>query len=62
MARPRKGEELKATHTIGVRVSAELRARLEAMAEQNGRSLTDECRAALERYTGLANRKGSRGK
>lgn len=53
MARPRKGEELKATHTIGVRVSADLRAKLEAMAKHNKRSITDEARAALEKYTGI---------
>lgn len=53
MARPKKGDELKATHTIGVRVSADLRAKLEAMAEANGRSITDEARAALEKHTGI---------
>jgi plasmid stability protein len=53
MARPRKGEELKATHTIGVRVPADLRAKLEAMAERNGRSITDEARAALEKHAGF---------
>lgn len=53
MARPKKDEELKASATVGVRVTPELRAKLEAMAEQNGRSITDEARAALERYTGV---------
>ena len=53
MARPKKDVELKASATIGVRVTPELRAKLEAMADQNGRSVTDEARAALEKHTGV---------
>jgi hypothetical protein len=53
MARPKKADELKATHAVGARVSAELRAKLDAMAEANGRSITEEVRFALEKHTGL---------
>jgi predicted transcriptional regulator len=53
MARPKKADELKASATIGVRVTPELRAKLDAMAKANGRSVTDEARAALEKHTGL---------
>lgn len=50
MARPRKGEELRATRFIGARVPDELRQCLEQMAKENGRALTDEVRDALERH------------
>jgi hypothetical protein len=50
MARPKKGEELKATSYVGARIPDELRERLDAMAEKNGRSITDEVRAALEAH------------
>jgi hypothetical protein len=50
MARPRKGEEIKADATIGVRVSADLRGKLEAMAVRHKRSISEEVRAALEAY------------
>lgn len=50
MARPRKGEELGASTQVGVRVPAELRAKLDALADANGRSITDEIRDALEKH------------
>lgn len=54
MARPRKGEEKGATTQIGVRVSPELRAKLDALARRHRRSITDEVRAALEAYAEAA--------
>lgn len=57
MARPKKADELGATHYVGTRITAELRAKLEAMADQNDRSLSDEVRAALERHAGLKGRR-----
>lgn len=48
MARPRKGEELGASSTIGVRVTAQTREAIEALARENNRSLTEEARAALD--------------
>lgn len=53
MARPKKADELRASATIGVRVTPDLRAKLDAMAKANGRSITDEARAALERHAGM---------
>lgn len=47
MARPKTGDEKHAHSMIGVRVSDDLKARLNAMAAANGRALTDEVRAAL---------------
>lgn len=58
MARPRKGAEIGASTHLGVRVTPELRARLDALAARHGRSITDEVRAALEAYA----RKGARRK
>lgn len=52
MARPRKGQEMKATTQIGVRVTPGIRERLEALAARNGRSITEEIRAALEAHVG----------
>jgi predicted transcriptional regulator len=54
MARPRKGEEKGATTQIGVRVSPELRAKLDELARHHERSITDEVRAALEAYAAAA--------
>lgn len=54
MARPRKGEEKNATTQVGVRVTAELRARLDALAKRHSRSITDEVRAAIEAHVGMA--------
>lgn len=48
MARPRKGEELGASSTIGVRVTTQTREAIEALARENNRSLTEEARAALD--------------
>lgn len=57
MARPRKGEEKRATAQIGVRISDELRAEIEAAAAKHGRNITDEVRELI--VEGLAARKGS---
>lgn len=57
MARPKKGEELGASTQIGVRVSADLRAKLDALADAHGRSITDEIRDALERHVARKGRK-----
>jgi len=61
MARPKKGDEIGATMQIGLRISAELRERLDAVAACNGRSLTEEARAALESHVAREERK-TRGK
>ena len=50
MARPRKGEEKRASKTLGVRMPEELREDLEAAARASGRTLTDEVLRALEGY------------
>lgn len=50
MARPKKEDALDAKSYVGARVSNELRGSLEAMAERNGRLLTDEVREALEAH------------
>lgn len=56
MARPKKGEEIAATHMIGIRVNAELREKLDAKAAASGRSISDEARLALEKHVGLKKR------
>lgn len=65
MARPRKGEELGASSTIGVRVTAQTREAIEALARENNRSLTEEARAALDavanRYLKEIRRAGNSG-
>jgi predicted DNA-binding protein len=53
MARPKKSDALDATSFVGIRISAEMRAKLEVMAVQNGRDISGEVRAALERHTGI---------
>jgi uncharacterized protein (DUF1778 family) len=58
MARPKKGEEKLATENIGVRVSAELRAEIDAAAAKSGRTLTDEVRELI--VDGLSLRKAKR--
>ena len=50
MARPKAGEEKQAAAQIGVRISKELRGKLDALAQLHGHSITDEVRAALEEY------------
>ena len=50
MARPKKGEELGASTQVGVRVPADLRAKLDALAAEHGRSITEEIRDALEKH------------
>lgn len=54
MARPRKGKELNASRQIGVRVSEDVREALDALADANGHSLTEEIRLALEKHVGRA--------
>ncbi len=54
MARPRKGQEIGATCRLAFRVTPAVRAGLEQMAARNGRSLTDEVRAAVEAHVGIA--------
>jgi plasmid stability protein len=48
MARPRKDQALGATATIGVRVTPDLRKRLERRAKRHKRALTEEVRDILE--------------
>lgn len=50
MARPKKGHELNATARLALRVRTTLRERLDALAIEHGRSITDEMREALETY------------
>jgi predicted DNA-binding protein len=50
VARPKKGAELGASATIGVRLPPDLRAKLEDLAQRHGRSLTEEVRVALAAY------------
>lgn len=62
MARPKKGEELGESTQIGVRVPVAFRARLDALAEQHGRSITEEVRHALEVYVNAATVRPAKGK
>lgn len=48
MARPKKGAEIGATSTIGVRVSGAMRDAIEREAARTGRTLTDEVRTLLD--------------
>lgn len=48
MARPRKGEELGASATIGLRVTEATRRSLEALAKASGRTLTEEIRDVID--------------
>lgn len=48
MARPKKGAEIGATSTIGVRVPGVTREAIEREADKSGRTLTDEVRALLD--------------
>jgi predicted DNA-binding protein len=50
MARPRKGEEKRATAAVGARISEELRAGLDRVAKMNRRPLADEVRVAIEKH------------
>lgn len=50
MARPKKGEEINATAGVAVRITPDLRADLDRLAERNGRTITQELRSALEEY------------
>ncbi len=47
MARPRKGDEKNATAGVAVRVTPGLRADLDSLARENGRTITDEIRVTL---------------
>lgn len=49
MARPRKGEEIGASSTIGLRVARDLRGDLETVAEANGLTITEQARLLLEK-------------
>lgn len=53
MARPKKGDELGANSSIGVRVSAETKAALMKIAKRNSRDLSHEARFALEEHVRL---------
>lgn len=55
MARPKAGTELNAKATLGLRITQQLRADLEAIAKANGRSLTEEARVGLERHAATSN-------
>lgn len=48
MARPKKGAEIGASSTIGVRVSDAMRETIEREATRHGRTLTDEVRTLLD--------------
>ena len=50
MARPRKGHEKHATEGIALRVSPDVRQALDEIAEQSGRSITEEMRDAIAQY------------
>jgi predicted DNA-binding protein len=50
MARPKKGQEKRATAAIGLRIPEGLRRDLVALATAHGRTLTDEVTHALEAY------------
>jgi len=50
MARPKKQDALDAKAYVGVRIPKSLRERLEEMARQNGRAITDEVREAIESH------------
>lgn len=62
MARPKKGEELGASARIAMRIPEALRHRLDALAEQHGRSISEEVRHALEVYANAASVKPVKGK
>ena len=55
MARPKKSEALGASATLGLRITPQLRADLEAIAKVTGRSLTEEARVGLERHVATSN-------
>jgi hypothetical protein len=48
MARPRKTEALDARANIGIRVTNELRGKIEEAAKSHGRTIADEVRVRLE--------------
>lgn len=58
MARPKRGEEKKADKMIGLRVSTELRADLDAVAKREKATITDVIRDLL--VEALQARKGKR--
>lgn len=60
MARPKKGREIGATAGVACRITPELRAELDAIAERHGRTITQELRAALEEYVANYRRDGRR--
>jgi len=50
MARPTKGNERHATRRVSARVSRELQQQLARLAQQNGRTVTDELLAAIDAH------------
>ena len=48
MARPKKGAEIGATSSIGLRVPGVMREAIEREANKSGRTLTDEVRTLLD--------------
>ena len=50
MGRPKKGAEIGAKTQIGVRITEELRSRLDKIAARNKRSISDEARIAIEAH------------
>lgn len=54
MARPRKGDEKKASAQIGIRMPSALREALEASAAKHGRTITQEVLHVLERHVGTS--------
>ncbi len=60
MARPRKGQEKRATAAIGLRLPEELRERLVSLAAAHERTLTDEVMHALSTYVDRELKKAKR--
>lgn len=54
MGRPKKGAEIGAKTQIGVRITEELRSRLDKIAARNKRSISDEARIAIEEHVAAA--------
>lgn len=60
MARPKKGQEIRAYATVGIRITLELRQQFEALAMEHGRTLTDELRHALDVYANPPDAEGAK--
>lgn len=50
MARPRKGAEIGAAKTIAVRITDDAREKLDRIVAENGSTLTDEVRMAIDAH------------